>query len=610
MFYLARNKPYWLVLISGLMLAASFPPSPLWPLIFFAFVPLFVLLQTIPEKVFEDKVFFPLKVFFGLALQVLVLPLRVLYWAFAKYILKKPGFRILGVTRRIISSKAQFFRYFYLCFLIWNLLGCYWLSLTALGARDLEEALINFSSGFFAITLNPLLMFLPVLAFLHLRDRKKNPVFQLFILVCFWISFEFLHFRWDLSWSWMTLGHALTSAPQMIQYAEFTGVLGISAFILIANILVYGWVRELHLLRIKGIIVFGLSTVVWIFLPIILNPIILNPNRKIFQPTGTAKIKVVQPCIDPFQKFKLQTREDQMRIFEKLTQVPDLTGIDLVVFPETALPKYYVAAEMKNERMLQGLWSIIESSKVPVLTGISELRYFPDSAHAPVSAHISNDGRWYDHCNSSVVLGPNGPYGAYQKSKLVPLVERMPFLEYLTFLRDYNIDLGGGFSSYGLPEKVSPVKVNEKITVGMMICYESEFGDFVRRQTKQGANLLVVITNDGWWGNSSGYIQHAGLSVIRAIENRRCIARSANTGRSLFVDAKGQISHATKWWEETTIQKEVELYEAKTFFVQIGDWPGYLCLLVSLYLFVQFFYRTYFRKLKNETAIQSPTSPS
>lgn len=585
LYWLARHKPYWIVLLTGLLLALSFPPSPLNFFIFIAFIPLFVLLETdvIPGRVPEDKIFRPYKSFF------------IIFWRiiFLQFIWRKEmrGRKVFTYRRKTISGNAQLFRYSYSIFLVWNALTCYWLMLTALGAGGIGEAIVNATAGFLAITLNPLLMSIPLQMYSRVR-WVFHPVIAAACFIIFWITFEYLHFNWDLSWSWLTLGHALSSTPWYIQFAEFTGVLGISAFVLIANLFLYRVYRYWHF-RHKWnsrrlVYAFG-----WLALPALLNLFLLNEDRAVFQSDGSLNVRVIQPNIDPYKKYNFYTAEEQVQHFADMIMSRPLTDMDLVVLPETAIPRPLDRHGITRSRLMQPLWAIVDSFDVAILTGVEEYQTFASAEEAPISAsemYVMRGGQrvlqYYDGYNAATILRQDRQVQTYRKGKLVPMVERMPFLELLGNLKDLNIDLGTGMGGYGLPDSVILLETQDGIPGGMMICYESEYGDYVRQSTLLGARFMAIITNDGWWKQSSGYVQHAWLSALRAIENRREIVRAANTGRSMLVDARGYPRQETNWWEEAVIDGKLKLYSGTTFYARHGDFLGriasWLTLLIVL----------------------------
>ena len=579
LYSLARNRPYLLVMATGVLLALSFPPFPTNFLIFFAFVPLLIVIEEIPPRVFEDKIIFPFKL---LAVTLVRLLSFQFLWG------KNRGNLIY--RRKIISGNAQIFRYSYLAFFIWNLGTCYWLMLTALGAASFSGALTNLVAGVLAITINPVLMTIPFQLFARVR-HVLSPVWASLCLAVFWIAFEYLHFNWDLTWSWITLGHALTPWPSLLQYIEFSGILGASAYILGSNVLIYLLVREILVRRKKGIQLW-LPAVIWISLPLILNFWILNPERKVFQPTGKLSIRLIQPNFDPFHRGEVLTREERIQRFVNLSTAQSLNGIDLIIFPEDGIPKAIIPDELVSEALLEPLWDIVYNQHTPILTGFTELKFFLKGEKFPVSASPAGKGRHVDAYNAAIVLSEDSPILSHRKAKLVPMVERMPFLENVNRLKTLGIDLTGGWSGFGLPDSLFPLEIRPGLEVGVMICYESEFGDYIRETVLKGADFLAIITNDGWWSNSSGYRQHAGFTVLRAIEMRRDIARAANTGVSLFCDQKGKISAQTEWWTTETLDGEIRLYNQVTFYARNGDYLGWvagwltlLILLLSLVLY-------------------------
>ncbi len=551
------------LLLSSVLLAAAFPPSPFPWIIWIAWVPLLHVLIHLPEQMQEDKFFYWLKTPFIYIWRLLTL--RFLFQADAW---KKPPIRQ-------ISRTQQAFRYLYVVFFIWNLLTCYWLMLTALSVPT-DEALMSFIAGIFAPAFNALVMSIPVLIALKLHYRLKSFLSALFFL-SIWISFEYLHYHWELSWSWITLGNAFTSAPTFIQFAEFTGVLGVSTWIILLNLIALWGFKAIKshrpfLLPLSCFVLLG-------GLPLLLNIWILHPDRSVFQSHATLNARVIQPNIDPYLKFNFDQQEEHLQTFYRMTNSPGADTIDLVVFPETAIPEGVWTQQLSSAEVMKGFWtSISKHPRMAILTGLTELRYF-EAPPIPVTAVPMQEG-YSDYCNSAVILG-SSKMRTYQKSLLVPMVERVPFLDYLTFLKDKNIDIGGGFGSFGKADSIFNLYTRQDVPIGVMICYESTFPDYVRQYTLKGAQALSIITNDGWWQQSSGYIQHAGLAVLRAIENRREIMRSANTGTSLFVDVYGMRHQDTEWWKEAVIDRKINLYTEKTFYVLHGEYLAIIFLFLT-----------------------------
>jgi len=532
LFSLARNHPYKMAMLSGLLLATSFPPSPLSFLAYVGFIPLLLVVD---------------------------------------------------------AYHIRWLRYTYTAFLIWNLGGCYWLMLTAMGAHNTSEAIQSLVAGLLANIANPFLMAIPVWIYVRLRTRGLPwGIAPIWAFVPLWVTFEWLHFNWDLTWSWLTLGQSQTLYPFWIQYAEFTGVFGISAVLLLGN--VAGYRMLYHLREGKRILPeIGLLAVLVIFAALS-GVLLLRPGREVFKPSGTLRVRVVQPNIDPYSKFEDLTRNEQITRFVELASAPGIDTIDLVILPETALPRAIFGECLATNGLIQPLWKVVRADSISLMTGFSELRYFAkDARHLPASVRPYDaeynpsfdacrdfPSGWFDACNAAAMLRYDAAPQTAEKAKLVPLVERVPFLESLTFLKDFNIDLGGNFGNYGLPDSLHALQTHTGARVGSLVCYESQFGGHVRQLVKKRADVLAIITNDGWWGRSSGHIQHAHFTTLRAIETRREVARSANTGISLFADAKGYLHQQTPWWQPAFADRAMHLHTAQTFYVRYGDIVGWL----------------------------------
>ncbi len=526
---LNSRQGLWAVVI-GLMLAASFPPMPFPFLMYIAFVPILYIIDA-----------------------------RI-----------KEGRKIMG--------------FIYLTALIWNW-GCgYWIGFTAFGVEDGEKFMAALT-GILANFANALLMCIPLLLYKRVRKRYINSPYSLLALIPFWLAFEYLHCNWDLSWSWYNLGICLSYIPNYIQYLEWTGILGATLHILLANILLYELIRQKETLSIwNKEMAYGLTA--WLALPLLLSFYFLAESRDIYKPSGTMNVRILQPNVDPFLKYSEFSPESQVKMFTELINRPGLSNIDLIVMPETAIPRYIWTDKIDSNQLIQPLWHIIHEKKVPILTGIIEARYYPPTAkNIPVAANKYEEG-FYVPYNASVVMPVTGKCDFFEKGKLVPFVERTPFMDELPFMKHLLVKIGGGYGGYGKPDSIHPIRVKDGVKVGTMICYESVYGDYIRRLTKEDADFLAILTNDGWWGKSSGYIQHQQMTVLRAIENRRDIVRSANTGISLFADSRGQLRQKTEYWVRTTIDGKINLYKGKTLYVLWGDYLGWISVIVGFGLWI------------------------
>ena len=189
---------------------------------------------------------------------------------------------------------------------------------------------------------------------------------------------------------------------------------------------------------------------------------------------------------------------------------------------------------------------------------------------------------YYDVFNSALLIDASPGVQIYHKSKLVPGVEKMPYPKLFGFLEKLAVKLGGTSGSLGHNGGAEVFTTEYHYTIAPVICYESIYGEYLSAFINKNADLICVITNDGWWGNTPGIHQHFDYARLRAIETRRYIARAANTGISGFIDAKGTVLANSEWWKEASIKMVINLNSGKTFYVEYGDYIGKLAAILAL----------------------------
>mgnify|MGYP006197650943 FL=1 len=214
-----------------------------------------------------------------------------------------------------------------------------------------------------------------------------------------------------------------------------------------------------------------------------------------------------------------------------------------------------------------------------------------------------NDGPGFiEYYNTSLLIDDKNELSFIHKSLLVPGVEIMPFSQYLPFLEQLSIENGGTSGSLGV-EKEPQILNGHGLTFAPLICYESVSGGILAEQCRKGAEVVFVITNDGWWGDTPGYKQHMSFSRLRAIESRRSVVRSANTGISCVINQRGDVIHQTKWWKKDAFNAVVNKNNELTFYATYGDVMGrsfsFVSVLLLLLTFVRFFKKRYMNTTKN-----------
>lgn len=479
------------------------------------------------------------------------------------------------VDRKASNTPIIFWGYSLITFLIWNGLTTWWI------------AYATIAGALFALLLNSLLMSL-VWLLVHIAHRIKGSGFAGVFLIFIWVSFEYLHFKWELSWPWLTLGNGLANDIVFIQWYEYTGVFGGTLWILLINLFVWTIFKK-QVLSFESI-----NKVQWsIFALVALVPIVFSIIRyKAYSEVDNpVNVVLAQPNIDPYNdKFDRMSPYQQYRNLIAMADSLGNDSIDFFVGPETALHSVWQnhIATNTGVKMIRR-FIVAKHPDAAFIVGAMTYKKYNSAIDATQTAQFNDDSTLIFDAFNSVLLITSDSTQMYHKSKLVPGVEKMPFQRYLRFMDKLVIDLGGTTGELATQNSIG-VFSHKKSIIGVPICYESVFGGYVANFINNGANLLFVITNDGWWKNSPGYRQHLSYSRIQAIQFRRSIARSANTGISCFINQKGEITQKTRWWEKTALVGQINSNDKITFYAMHGDYLArisvFMFLLMGLSLMV------------------------
>ena len=479
---------------------------------------------------------------------------------------------LLVLTDRLAEDETcglrQQWWYGYHAFVLYNVLATWWVANTALAA------------GIVANFLNALLMTVPwVLTYLL---RRRMPNFWMAGAVVLWIGFEYLHYNWQIAWPWLTLGNALASTPKLAQWYEVTGVFGGSLYIASAGALLGRLVvrhRAQPSVRVAAM---------WPPATVLLVPMLVSgflyPGEDATASAPTATVTLVQPNLEPhYVKFDLPRRERFERFDSLVASAP---AGSLVVLPETSF-----GGIQQEELARTGPVSILAAGGGDLLVGVSSYRRYPAPIDDP-ALRTQEDGRggqfYYTAHNSAVSVDGGVVEAVYDKSRLVPGVEFLPYRRALFVFEPLVESLGGTTAGLGVSDSAVVFDYASGVRAAPLICYESIYGDYVREFVLRGANLLTVPTNDGWWDDSPGHRQHLAIARLRAIETRRYVAQAANSGISAILDHRGELLAATGYDEVAALSGEVRLLGGQTLYVQYGDQLGRLAagaaalLLLSL----------------------------
>lgn len=389
-------------------------------------------------------------------------------------------------------------------------------------------------------------------------------------LICFWIAYEYLHQSWDLAFPWMNLGNGFAESHYLIQWYEFTGVYGGTLWVLVSNILAFECWRGFrsgsknHQIRLLYIVEIAL-----IIIPVIISVFIYSGYTEKSNP---ASVVVVQPNIDPYEKFGKLSSAEQIEKLISLSDSAAQSNTEYIIWPETAISKGTEEKSFRGDENFIRIQSFLSKYKNGnLITGIESFAIY-DTAQTQTARFSSSSGLYFDVFNAAVLIENSGTLQFYHKSKLVPGVEQTPFSNSLSFLKPAFAAFGGASGSYGKQDRPSVFYSQSGIGSAPVICYESIWGEYVADYIKQDAQFIAIITNDGWWGNTSGKDQHLQYAKLRAIETRRWVARSANTGISGFINQRGDIVKRSIWWESTAIKQDINLNTDLTFYVKHGDY--------------------------------------
>ena len=468
---------------------------------------------------------------------------------------------------------ARVFGYSYISFLLWNLITTWWLYNA------------SFYGMLFAILCNSL-FYATIFLFYHLAKRRLPIKSANILLISLWLSFEKLHLFWDFSWTWLNLGNVFSEKIYWIQWYEYTGVFGGSLWVLVMNMWIFNILKENHFKFSKKSLKMMVGPLFLLSIPVLVSLIIYH---NIEDPKREIEVVIFQPNIDPYDKKYNTTNKKFFKDFiEKST--PYITEkTSYILTPETYFAEGY-GEELSNftsSELHKSIQSLLKKyPNLELITGIQFYNTYFQKEAPSYTANLVRDNLWIEFYNSALSEKLEKKPSVYHKSKLVVGVENMPFKSILKpLLGNILIDLGGTvssrvvqndrlvFSHHSKSEKAAPI-----------ICYESIFGEFVTDYVKKGASFFAIISNDAWWGETPGHRQLLSYTCLRAIENRRDIVRSANTGISAIINAKGEIIKKTDYNVKTVLKGNFASNSEITFYSKYGDYIARLAILMTLIL--------------------------
>lgn len=471
------------------------------------------------------------------------------------------------------KKSRQAFLYAYLSFGLFNIGAMWWLAYATWLAL---AAILLVNTSLFAL----------VFYLYHVAKRRLDARFAYMALLAFWLAGEYLHSTWDLSFPWLFLGSALGKDIRLIQWYDYTGVAGGTLWLLLINLFIFRLLisfREHFPVRQRYFNL--LFLLVLLVVPVLIS---LYRYQHYQAPRVRLSAVVLQPNIDPWLPY--EQRPSAGDRLDRLLFLADSLGdgqTDYFIAPEEALPYKLDESRIRTAMPVTRIRTFLREA-YPGAAFIVGLTTYRQSKGGVNEAFSCREQAGIDGCfqvfNTAIQVDTSDRVPVYHKSKLVIGAEFIPFPAFFSFLATMGFDVRSISGNLAYQDRRMVFRHGDSIVAAPVICYESAYGSFVGDYILGGANVIAVVTNDGWWGNTPGHRMHLSYSQMRAIETRRSILRSANTGISCFIDPKGEISGATAYGDYTAIKGDVALNGALTFYTRMGDYISRVAAFVSVLL--------------------------
>lgn len=391
------------------------------------------------------------------------------------------------------------------------------------------------------------------------RHGELAGIKSAFTLPIAWIAFDFLRSFLLTGFPWAMLGHSQYRTLPLIQIADIAGVYGITLLIVLANVVLYRVFRAITGAKIN----YPAKSAI-ILITLLIATLLYGFNR--LNAVGISgkpglKVALVQGNIDQDVKWSLAFQEQTLSIYERLTREAAKRGVDLVVWPESAVP-FFLQDEPEHAERIR---KIARDLSTALLTG------------SP--AHELRNGK-QTFLNSAFVISPSGEtLGRSDKLHLVPFGEYVPLGRFFPFINKIVVGIG----DFAPGEHATPLNIG-RTQVGTLVCFEAIFPEVAREYVNNGARILVNITNDAWFGRSSAPYQHLSIATFRAVETRTPLLRAANTGITTIIDHNGHIRNMTELFKEGYRTGEVRPGTGDSIYLKLGDKPAWLAVFLTAWI--------------------------
>ncbi len=579
--WLARHRPYFPAIASGLLLGISSAIPALGGLAFLALIPAFAIAAELPGRVFEDKTVLPFKALIFIAFRLLTL----------QFIWRRKR-KIFVYERRLIPASTQLFRYSFVTMLLWQSIAMIPFTLPSLRNIDEPAGLLTLAALSAIVVVNAFLYTIPQQVCLRLLKLTGESA-SMIILPVTWTAFEFVYMQWFLAWPWSTIGFMPTGYPRLLSFAATTGPSGIVFLVVLLNILLYQSMKAGNILwfRVVNIGIFVVVFVAFLF------P--LTDKKSMDAPGGESnpvKIRLIQPNFHADGSGAEMTRMEKMELLHNLlTRQPwDSTGI--VILPENVFPKPMTKEDLLSEDLLEGIRLIALGSDVSIIAGFTEIGSGENGGDLPAIA--GNEPRVSEPKKmiSAALFQKDGMTAIYRKQHFVPLVERLPFPGFISFFKNALGQEGLMKNQYSFAGPEGDWRDQYRNHIHMYIGFEAAFPAAVRDGELESQGINVVVSTDSRildsWQMEFLNRSSSFLSVVTG----RPTVHVSNRGVSAFCDSAGISRKQTTRGMEDVLDLEVEPAGQASRFIVHGEMLGFASFFLVLAGLIIVFFSFLFRK--------------
>jgi apolipoprotein N-acyltransferase len=421
----------------------------------------------------------------------------------------------------------------------------------------------------------------------HIVRLKAGDFSGVLALIAFWLSLEFLNLSIDPLNPWLNLGNGLAKDIQFIQWYDTTGTAGGTFWILLSNILTIVLIIRMKR-NLSGKYLYPLLLLSILVIPIFVSFIKFKQYTECRN--YETEVLIIQPNIDPYSEKFNRPFIEQLETVMKMAESGITDNTKWIIAPETTIDDPINESDIQSNKYIVRIQKLLDSHPAAsMIIGATSFTTFDTSLLKTSSSmkKMEKPDLYYELFNSALKIDTGKQVNIYHKSKLVLGVETKFNGFYGKIINRLLPQLGGTQSGYGTQSERTIFEHNgNNQKVASIICYESVFGEFVTQYVRNGAELLFIITNDGWWKNTKGYKQHLFLASLRAIETRRSIARAANTGISCFIDKRGIILSLSNWCEPAILKGSICTGVSVTPYVRYGDYIFRTGNIISIFILI------------------------